>query len=358
MSAITYSFGRKYTFSLLAIILFSVLFLAGCGSNEAEEPSKDSEGTEQTEQKEETETKGEEQTTESESVREITHAMGTTTIEGTPKRIVTLYQGATDAAIALGVTPVGVVESWVQKPIYDYLKDDLEGVQIVGLETQPNLEEIAKLKPDLIIASKLRHEKVYDQLSEIAPTVTHETVFKFKETVELMGTAMNKEEKANQLLSDWDNRVADFKEKITAKLGDQWPIEVSVLNFRTDHARIYVTGFAGDILSELGFVRPESQQKAAEEGNVVLKLTSKESIPSMNADVFFTFVADGHNPDAEAIQKTYEEWTGHPLWKNLDAVKNDQTYIVDDVAWNMGGGYISANNMLDQIYERFELETK
>ncbi|MCQ6277452.1 iron-siderophore ABC transporter substrate-binding protein [Bacillus sp. V3B] len=353
MSGITYSFERKYAFSLLAIFVSLVMFLAGCGSQSLEEASKENKGAEQTEQKEGTEGK---QAAESEGSREITHAMGTTTIKGTPKRVVTLYQGATDVAVALGVTPVGIVESWVQQPVYEYLRDDLEGVQQVGLETQPNLEEIAKLKPDLIIASKLRHEKVYDQLSQIAPTVTHETVFKFKETVDLMGKAMNKEKKANQLLVDWDNRVEDFKGKITDKLGDQWPIEVSVLNFRTDHARIYVTGFAGDILGELGFVRPESQQKAADEGNVVLKLTTKESIPSMNADVFFIFNADGHNADAEAIQQTYDEWTNHPLWKNLDAVKNGQTYMIDEVAWNMAGGYIGANDMLDQIYDHFELE--
>ncbi|MGP7817313.1 ABC transporter substrate-binding protein [Niallia sp. 01092] len=344
MSANTYSLSNKYSFSLLVIILSFVMFLAGCGNQSSQEASKDSKGTEQKE------------STDSESVREIKHAMGTTKIKGTPKRIVTLYQGATDVAVALGVKPVGVVESWVQQPVYNYLRKDLEGVQQVGLETQPNLEEIAKLKPDLIIASKLRHEKVYEQLSQIAPTVTHDTVFKFKETVDLMGKAMNKEKEANQLLVDWDNRIEDFKGKITDKLGDQWPIEVSVLNFRADHARIYITGFAGDILSELGFVRPESQQKAEKEGNVVLQLTTKESIPSMNADVFFIFNADGHNADAEAIQKTYDEWTNHPLWKNLDAVKNNRTYMVDEVAWNMGGGYISANDMLDQIYDRFDLE--
>jgi iron complex transport system substrate-binding protein len=76
----------------------------------------------------------------------------------------------------------------------------------------------------------------------------------------------------------------------------------------------------------------------------------------MNADVFFIFNADGHNADAEAIQKTYDEWTNHPLWKNLDAVQNGQTYMIDEVAWNMSGGYIGANDMLDQIYDHFELE--
>ncbi len=333
---------------VLACILLLAVVIAGCsGGQAANNNGSANQAGENTTTDE---------TANASNTRVVEHAMGKTTVEGTPTRVVTLYQGATDAAVALGIKPVGVVESWTQQPMYEYLRDDLKDVPIVGLETQPNVEEIAKLKPDLIIASKLRHEKIYATLSEIAPTVTHETVFKFKDTVKLIGQAADVEEKADQLLKQWDDRVADFSTKVTEKLGDQWPIEVSVLNFRTDHARIYVTGFAGDILTELGFVRPEVQQKAAEEGNVVLQLTSMESIPSMNADVFFIFNADGHSPDADLIQKTYDDWTSHPLWKQLDAVKNNQITIVDDVAWNMGGGYIAANQMLDQIYAHFELE--
>lgn len=329
---------RKTRLQFLALVM--LISVVGFGVNETISASTESSQEEITRKKE---------------IRVIEHAMGKTEVKGTPVRIVTLYQGATDVAIALGIKPVGVVESWVEKPIYQYLRDSLGNTPILGLETQPNLEEIAKLKPDLIIASKLRHEKVYEQLSQIAPTVTHQTVFKFKETVELVGQATNKEEDARKLLTDWDNRIADFKEKISTRLGDEWPIEVAVLNFRADHARIFVTGFAGDILSELGFIRPESQRKAAEEGNVVLKLTTKESIPSMNADVFFIFLPGGENAD-EATQRTYHAWTNHPLWNNLDATKNDRAYMVNDVIWNAGGGSIAANKMLDQIYEHFGLD--
>ncbi|OKL36932.1 ABC transporter substrate-binding protein [Domibacillus mangrovi] len=331
MSVLTYSFAKKSSFSLLVLMLSMLMFLAGCGSQSSKGTSNEG---------------GEE--AETESSREITHAMGTTTIEGTPKNIVTLYQGATDAAVEMGFKPVGVVESWLEQPIYNYLKEDLEGVQIVGQETQPNLEEIAKLKPDLIIASKLRHEEIYEQLSQIAPTVVHETVFDFKGTVEMMGEAMNQEEKANELLSAWDSRVADFQGKIEEKMGDQWPLHVSVLNFREDHARIYVTGFAGSILSELGFAGPKN---ITDKSLDVVKLTDKESITQMNADVFYMFMEDN-----EAVKKTHDEWTNHPLWKNLDAVKANQVYTVDEIIWNMGGGIRSANLMLDDIYDRFELE--
>lgn len=243
MSVVTGIF-RKNVISLFVLLIAIAVLAAGCGSSEAEQGSAE-------QNKDTSDSAGEES-------RTITHALGTTEIKGTPKRIVTLYQGANDAAVALGVKPVGIVESWAEQPVYNYLKEDLDGVQIVGQETQPNLEEIAKLKPDLIIASKIRHEEVYEQLSAIAPTVAHETVFAFDETVELMGQALGQEEKANEIMDSWNERVADFQVKIKEEMGDQWPQHVSVLNFRADHARIYVTGFAGSILSELGFEGPKT----------------------------------------------------------------------------------------------------
>ncbi|KAA0958147.1 iron-siderophore ABC transporter substrate-binding protein [Planococcus sp. ANT_H30] len=279
----------------------------------------------------------------------ITHAMGTTEIKGTPQRVVTLYQGANDAAVALGVTPVGIVESWDEQPVYNYLTEELGEVPIVGQETQPNLEEIAKLKPDLIIASKIRHEEVYEQLSAIAPTIAHETVFVFKDTVNLMGQALHKETEAQEVIEDWDNRVIDFKEKLEVKMGDEAPEHVAVLNFRADHSRIYYTGFAGSILAELGFEGPKNMQDDSPD---IIKLTDKESIIEMNADAFYIFM-DKNDP---AVVKTYEEWTNHPLWENLDAVKSNQVYEVDEIVWNLGGGIISANLMLDDMYDRFGLE--
>ena len=45
------------------------------------------------------------------------------------------------------------------KPKFEYIKNDLKDTKIVGQEPAPNLEEISKLKPDLIVASKLEMKK-------------------------------------------------------------------------------------------------------------------------------------------------------------------------------------------------------
>jgi iron complex transport system substrate-binding protein len=337
---------RKSILVLFALMLFSALLVA-CGSGDTAEVETDQNTEDQVEETEENETSGEQENQEEaeSEVREIEHAMGTTKIEGKPERIVTLYQGATDVAVALDVKPVGIVESWVEKPIYDYLKEDLEGVDVIGLETQPNLEEIHKLKPDVIIASMTRHEAIYDQLSQIAPTVLRGEVYEWKATLELMGETLYMEEEADKLMDDWEKRVADFKEK----MGDRLPIEVTITNFRADHTRIFYMGYAGNILEELGFTRPEGHD--IEDWGI--KLTSKESIPDMNADMIFNF---NSGTETEQIEQTFKEWTSHPLWQELDAVKNDQVVMVDEVQWNSAGGYLTAHMMLDDLYEIFELE--
>lgn len=313
-------------------LLLIIMMLAGCASGNSNE-SANASGQSAT------------NTDASANTRNVKHAMGETKITGTPKRVVTLYQGANDVVVALGVKPVGVVESWAQQPVYDYLKKDLGDVQQVGQESQPNLEEIHKLKPDLIIATKTRHEDIYDQLSQIAPTVMTDKLYDWKETVKVAGEALNEQDKANKLLSDWDARVADFK----SKMGDRLPIEATITNFRSDQVRIYYMGYAGMILKDLGFTRPAGQDS----DTWGTELTSKENIPDMNADMIFNF---NSGDDKAAIDKLYKDWTSSPLWANLDAVKKNQVYQVDEVNWNMAGGYTSANLLLDDLYKQFNLK--
>ncbi|WP_413616060.1 iron-siderophore ABC transporter substrate-binding protein [Halomonas cupida] len=280
----------------------------------------------------------------------VTNDFGETRIEGTPQRIVTLYQGATDSAVALGITPVGVVDSWLERPMYRYLRDELEGVEHVGLETQPNLEQIAWLKPDLIVATRFRHERVRPLLERIAPTVAQRQVFDFKDSLRMLGEATGREQRANQLLDDWNERVADFRVRIADQLGDEWPQKAAVVRFKSDHVRIYSTGFAGSILDEIGFTQPES----IEDEGWGMKLSSKENIPVLNADVLFLLL----DPNDPAIMDNYRDWSSHPLWQQLDAVQAGRVYEVDPVSWIMGGGILAANLMLDDLYAHYGFENR
>jgi len=313
------------------LTLFSVMtifLLAACGGTE----EKSSKETKTTEEKSYT----------------VEHAMGSTTIKGTPKKVVILTNEGTEALLALGVKPVGAVQSWLGDPWYDHIKKEMDGVEVVGVESEVNVEKIASLKPDLIIGNKLRHEKVYDQLSAIAPTVFSETLRgDWQDNFKLYAKALNLEEKGNQVLSDFDQHVADLK----GKLGDKVNQQVSVVRFMAGKSRIYYTdSFSGVIFDKLGFKRAAQQEALFTPDNKLGLLAvevGKEVIPKMDGDLlfYFTYAPQGD----QAALDTAKEWTNDPLWKNLNAVKSGHVYEVSDATWNTAGGVMAANIMLDDL---------
>ncbi|WP_240184186.1 iron-siderophore ABC transporter substrate-binding protein [Halomonas sp. BN3-1] len=273
-------------------------------------------------------------------------AAATVVSSASAPRLITLYQGATDSAVALGVTPIGVVDAWMEKPTYRYLREALDGVEHVGLETQPNLEKVAWLDPGVIVATRFRHERVRPLLEQIAPTVFSSTVSDFRDSLELVAKATGREDRAEQLLTCWNLRVADLRTKISTVLGNAWPQKAAVVRFKSDHVRLYSSGFAGSILEELGFRQPDA---AADQG-WGMKLTSEENIPALDADVIFVLLEDD-----PAIENTYRHWTAHPLWQRLTATQAGRVYEVDTVNWIMGGGILAANAMLDDLYRHYGL---
>lgn len=162
------------------------------------------------------------------SGRLVTHAMGNTCVPETVTRVVALETGELDSAVMLGLAPVGA-GSWLgaDDPWPDYLADALGGTTYLGLGDRPNLEAIAALAPDLILGSKLRHEALYAQLSQVAPTVFTETVgAPWKENLRLHGEALGRAAEAQALLEAYEARAAAFRER----LGDRAPTILSLIH--------------------------------------------------------------------------------------------------------------------------------
>ncbi|MDF2067300.1 iron-siderophore ABC transporter substrate-binding protein [Bacillus sp. Cr_A10] len=321
----------KKFFAIISI--FSLLLLTACGQTKEDATTTGKEDKEDTSYT-------------------VEHAMGTTTIEKTPEKVVILTNEGTEALLALGVTPVGAVQSWLGDPWYDHISEDMKNVEVVGVEQEVNLEKIAALKPDLIIGNKLRQEAVYEQLSAIAPTVFSDTLRgDWKENFTLYAKALNLEEKGNEVLSQFDTHIEEVKQS----LGDKVNQEISVVRFMAGKSRIYYTdSFSGVIFDQLGFKRAAQQSElfTADNklGNLAIEV-GKEVIPKMDGDVlfYFTYAPQGD----QAALDTAAEWTNDPLWKNLNAVKSGNVYEVSDAIWNTAGGVLAANIMLDEIEDIF-----
>ncbi|MUT67215.1 ABC transporter substrate-binding protein [Paenibacillus sp. NEAU-GSW1] len=327
----------------LVILLLAIVVISGCGANGANKEGSNNGGKEQAA----AETASPETNAATGGAKTITHSMGTATLEKTPERVVVLFNGMVDISVALGIKPVGAVESWDEKPFYVYLRDKMEGVETLGEENQPNVEAIVALKPDVIIGSKLRHEKIYPQLNAIAPTIMMEDVFSWKDNLTMAGEILDKQDEAAAILADWDKRAEEFRTKMGDKLGST---EVSIIRFEEDGtSRFYVTGFAGTIFKELGLGRPEAQQVP---DKTVVNVTTKEQIPLLGGDYIFDLTMER---DGEEGKKTQKDWTSNPLWTNLDGVKNGQYHHVNAITWNLGGGPLAAKMMMDDLFTYMKL---
>lgn len=316
--------------SLLAILsVFTILFLAACGNNNEQDETADKE-------KEGNKTEDTGYTVE--------HAMGTTKLDKTPEKVVILTNEGTEALLSMGVTPVGAVQSWTGDPWYEHIAEDMKDVQVVGTESEVNVEAIAALQPDLIIGNKMRQEKIYDQLNDIAPTVFAETLRgDWKENFELYAKALNKEEEGKKVLADYDSRIQEIK----TSLGDKINQEVSIVRFMAGDVRIYHKDtFSGVILDQIGFARPESQNV----DDFAEKNATKERIPAMDGDILFYFTYETGDGEASQLEK---EWIEDPLFKNLKVTQEGNVHKVNDTIWNTAGGVIAANLLLDDIEKYF-----
>ena len=270
---------------------------------------------------------------------EVKHAMGVTDVPENPQRIVVLTNEGSEAVLALGFKPVGAVRSWTGSPWYKHIADKMDGVEVVGEESAVNLELIAGLQPDLILGNKTRQEKIYDQLSAIAPTVMSERLRgDWKVNFALYADALGKKAEGDAQLKAFDDKAV----KLSEALGDKKAEKVSLIRFMPGLTRIYYNDtFPGMIFAQVGIARPAVQDKPGFADDV-----TKERIPEFDGDRLFYFVYETGNGKAS---KQSEEWLAEPLWQNLPVVKAGKAVPVDDAVWNTAGGVIAANLLLDDI---------
>ncbi|WP_116115820.1 ABC transporter substrate-binding protein [Austwickia chelonae] len=306
--------------------LTAAALLTGCGAVQANQGSSGSGGEQ----------------------RKITHAMGETTVTGQPKRVAALDQSYVEAA-ALLRTPVVAITTY-HSVVGGALPHMGEGgrqyvgeATVLGTLQEPSLEKLTTAKPDLILSAKVRHEKLYDQLSAIAPTVmSQSTGPTWKENVLLAGKALGKEDLAKERIAEYEKQAKKVGDAVKEKVGRN--PKISVVRFMEGKTRLYqAKSFSGIVLKDAGLDRPESQ--AVEDFATEI---SEEKIPMADADKIFVTVADPEKGKSTELKSTFE---ANPLWANLAP----KTAPVDDLSWMSAVSVQGAYKILEDIAKTYEV---
>ncbi|NOH34875.1 Fe(3+) dicitrate ABC transporter substrate-binding protein [Vibrio chagasii] len=273
--------------------------------------------------------------------RVIQDEQGQFEINTTPQRIVVLEFSFVDALAAVGVSPVGVADDNDATRVIPAVRDLVDPWQSVGMRSQPSLEAIAVLKPDLIIADAERHRAVYQDLQRIAPTLLlksrGETYQENLESALKIGVALDKQSDMEQRIQQHHQAMLDFKSHFSLKQTVQFAV--------VSDKGMWLHGpasYAGGVLTTLGIASP------------IEELTEKAYLPTSFELLLKT------NPDwlllgAYSHPNVVNDWEKNPLFNLMTSAKNSQVVEVSPALWSLNRGMLAAEQMaknLEQILER------
>ena len=273
--------------------------------------------------------------------RVIQDEQGQFEINTTPQRIVVLEFSFVDALAAVGVSPVGVADDNDATRVIPAVRDLVDPWQSVGMRSQPSLEAIAVLKPDLIIADAERHRAVYQDLQRIAPTLLlksrGETYQENLESALKIGVALDKQSDMEQRIQQHHQAMLGFKSHFSLKQTVQFAV--------VSDKGMWLHGpasYAGGVLTTLGIASP------------IKELTEKAYLPTSFELLLKT------NPDwlllgAYSHPNVVNDWEKNPLFNLMTSAKNSQVVEVSPALWSLNRGMLAAEQMaknLEQILER------
>ncbi len=258
----------------------------------------------------------------------VTDSRGTHTLQKTPVRPVVLDWDVLEQVIELDIIPVGATElesyaEWVVQPAIPPVTEN------VGTRSEPNLEKIASLKPDIIIAT-LRQKEILPQLEKIAPVLVYTNfsanvqhadiaIKQFRQLAEVF----NKTEYAEQKLTTMREKFQQLSVKLHTAFAGQLPEVVTMRFANTTSTFIYTDNSTVHyVLDQLGL--KTAMPLPAEKWGIIQKPIA--DLQHIN-DGYVLYIL----PFAEEkiLQKSI-------LWQAMPFVRSGHIHSVRSV-WSYGG---------------------
>lgn len=268
----------------------------------------------------------------------LEHARGELTLPEPATRVVALEWTYVEDLLAVGVQPAGAADidgyqKWVN------IEPSLSAeVTDVGTRQEPSLEAITALEPDLIIGVKFRHEPIYDDLSEIAPTLLFSPYppedgpnqyQEMRETFLTISEAVGKQEEGREVLAEMEDTFDQARSQLAGSgyEGSEFALAQAFTSQETPTIRLFShNAMATIVLEQLGL---NNAWDVAYE-TYGFSTVDVEALAEVEEAHFFYVVQEDDNVFEEQL-------SDNPVWQNLDFVKDDRTHALGGDTWLFGG---------------------
>ncbi len=198
------------------------------------------------------------------------------------------------------------------------------GIAFVGHPKQPDLEVIASLAPDLIFLPDFSAE-LFDQLSEIAPTVVINIWSNTaRERYRRIADAAGRLDEFQRREAVFQFRLSEAKALVQQRFEAPSDITVAIAEVRGKRFRAYKTyGAMSYILDELGFDQPEVVSSLAGD-RIDL---SPELVQQIDADFLVSTYAENYGQPLATLRENWDALI--PGWDQLlHAPRNNQHILI------------------------------
>ncbi|MDC0759611.1 ABC transporter substrate-binding protein [Brevibacillus sp. AG] len=292
----------------MALAIIFVLMIAGCSGGASPKTTAPT-TNKQKEHQDSTPVKSE-----SAFPRTISHLSGETVIQEKPIKIATPYIAFVDYLAVLDEYPIAAQGVSTITANFPSLSKRVADKNMIDLGMEVDLEKLLAVQPDVIIAADDMRDQ-YEKLSQIAPTVILTQAGDWRETIQQMAAIIGKEEKATNVLAEFDRKSAAYKEELAFRSQES----VMFIMYRGKEQFItWNDGRFDPFYDGLGLRRTEG---ANENGQLSL-----ESLAQLNPDHLFVI----NNWQAPIQGGVKEALKGSNVWNSLNAVKNNQVYELAD----------------------------
>ncbi|MBC1485670.1 heme ABC transporter substrate-binding protein IsdE [Listeria seeligeri] len=267
---------------IIVICIATVLFLVGCGNEEAAEKQ-------------------------------------TTQKEQAPK-IVSTTVAITEIMDKLDLSLVGIPTSSKKLPEL-YAK-----VEQVGSPMGPDLEIIRMLKPDVVLSTKTLEADLKAGFAGAdlqADFLDFTSIDSMQTEISKLGKDFDRTEEATKLNEDLSTKINQVKKRVSKK---KQPSVLILMGVPGSYLVVTENAYIGDLVKIAGGKNVITNQK------VEYLASNTEYLQNANPDII---LRAAHGMPAEVVKMFDEEFKTNDTWKHFDAVKNNRVYDLDENLFGM-----------------------
>ena len=317
----------RRTMSVAAIACAAAVVLAGCGTTEAPEEEGSTSGASVTV----TDARGEE-----------------VTIDGDVEDVVAIEWVAVEHVQTVGLELAGVadVAGYVD---WSGTAAPLEGDPVdVGTRTEPSIDAIAEVAPDLIVAVSGSDEELYDSLESIAPLLVLEgangedPIGTMLDDLRLVGEATGRADAAETAIGDFETHL----DELTATVEESGIAGTPVAHVDgfENGGQIEIRTYASGSLLAASFERIGLANAWTSEGDPQYGLGSSdvEGLTALPDDAWLVYMTVGDDDVFAGALQSNAIYTGLPTVQAGDVAR------LPDGIW-LFGGVASVSTYLDEL---------